>query len=77
MFLIGTRAGSGFRNQMLAVKSRKRPKFLFFEKIKIKRFFYIPSSYAKILWETKFPLQEFPRSGSKAMSVEEERKKKE
>ena len=37
-------------------------------------------SYPKILRETKFQLQEFPPSGSKAMKVEErkkERKKKE
>ena len=31
--------------------------------------FYIPSSYAKIWGETKFQLPEYPRSGSKAMSV--------
>ena len=42
----GTRGGSGFRDQTLAVKSRK----------------------------TKFQPQEFPRSGSKAEDVKEERK---
>ena len=40
-------------------------------------FFYIPSSYANILGETKFQLQEFPQSGWKAEDVgkKEERKK--
>ena len=31
----------------------------------------VPSSYAKIFGETEFQLREFPRSSSKAMSVEE------
>ena len=37
--------------------------------------FYIPSSFAKILGETKLQLREFPRSWSKAMSVQEESEK--
>ena len=40
-------------------------------------FFYIPFSYAKILGETKFYPQDFPRSGSKAVSIERRRKKEE
>ena len=39
-------------------------------------FFYIPSSYTKILGETKFQPREFPRSGSKAMSVERREKER-
>ena len=35
---------------------------------------HISSSYAKILGETKFQIPEFPQSGSKAMSVEREKK---
>ena len=31
---------------------------------------YIPFSYAKIWGKTKFQLREYPRSGSKTMSVE-------
>ena len=55
----GTRIGLGFRDQTLAVKSRKNtPKS------------FIPSSYAKKLGETKFQLPEYPGKGSKAMSVE-------
>ena len=38
-------------------------------------FFYIPSSYAKIWGQEKFQPQEFPRSGSKAKDVKEERKR--
>ena len=37
-------------------------------------FLDIPSSYAKILGETKFQSREFPRSGWKAEGVEEEKK---
>ena len=37
---------------------------------------HISSSYAKILGETNFPPQEFPRSGSKAMSVERKKERK-
>ena len=37
----------------------------------------IPSSYAKVLGETNFPTQEFPRSGSKAEGVQKRRRKKE
>ena len=36
----------------------------------------IPSSYAKILGETKFQLREFRRSLSKAMSIEEREKER-
>ena len=35
------------------------------------------SNYAKIWGGTKFQLQEYPRSGSKAMSVEREKEKEE
>ena len=47
---------------------------LWFKKFK-KMFFYIPSSYAKILGETKFQLRKFPRSGSKAIDVERDRER--
>ena len=40
------------------------------------KIFYISSSYAKILEETNFQPQNFPRSGSKAKDVEEEEERK-
>ena len=43
-------------------------------KVKKSFFLHISSSYAKILGETNFHTQEFPRSGSKAEDGEKERK---
>ena len=40
-------------------------------------FFYIPPSYGKLLLETKFQLPEYPRSGSKAMRIEERKREEE
>ena len=42
-------------------------------KKKISNLFDIPSSYAKLWRETNFHACEFPRSGSKAIDVEERR----
>ena len=72
----GTRVGPDFRNQTLAIKSRKNARksvFLLQKNINYtqKYFLYIPSSYARMWGETNFQLREYPRSGSKAMSVEE------
>ena len=54
---------------MLAVKGRKNTR----KSCCAKKFKNdIPSSYAKIWGETKF---QYPRSGSKVMSVEEERER--
>ena len=49
----------------------------FFFRFKMIYIFYIPSSYAKIYGETKFQLPEYPRSGSKAINVEEEDQERE
>ena len=54
-------------DRILSVKSRKTPKIIF----------HISSSYAKIWGETKFQLQEFPQSGSKAEDVERMKKEAE
>ena len=64
------RVGPSFRNWALGVKSRKkRPKKIFI-------LFYISSSYAKILGETQFKLWDYPRSESRAMSIERRRRRK-
>ena len=59
-------------------KQKKWPNIssFFVNKYRLKKIVYVPSSCAKILGETKFQLQEFPWSGSKAMSVEEEERAK-
>ena len=71
--------GSGFCDQMLAVKSRKTPENQFVlytnknspNKI---RFLHISSGYAKIWREIKCQPRECPRSGSKAIDVERRKK---
>ena len=60
--------GPGGRDQTLTVKRTKNAQKSFF--------FYVSSSYAKILGETNFQPREFHRSGSKAKDVKEERREK-
>ena len=54
----------------------ERKSVLTTRKYRFKKNYYIPSSYAKIWGKIKFQLPEYPRSGSKAMSIEEEERAK-
>ena len=74
----GTRGGPGGRDQRLAVKRKNARKSVFAKnKNCLIKYFLLhrSSSYAKILGETNFQPREFPRSGSKAKDVKEERKR--
>ena len=57
---------------LLNAGRKKRKNVL--KKIRITKFIYLSSSYAKILGKTNFQPQEFPRSGSKAKDVKERKK---
>ena len=67
---------SKLRDQTLDIKSREQKCLFFVQKISL-NFFSFNSSYAKIWEGTKFQLPEYPQSGWKAISVEEEEREKE
>ena len=61
-----SRSENARENQLFFVKNKNYLNFFFLD---------MPSSYAKIMEETNFGTQEFPRSGSKAEDGEKRRRR--